>query len=87
MKESEKFDQIPERTVANTIKLDAIVWVIGSNLNVCCGKVVDLYGGNQASVFVYDEWSYWVVDYDKIIRVGTSYYSDIYRNSTKANIR
>ena len=66
-------------SVANTIADGSIVW-IKDNLQVHCGQVRKVYADDKkALVMNFDKWSEWLVDFDKIIRVGVSYYTDDYR--------
>lgn len=66
-------------SVSNSIKEGSIVWIEMNN-DVCCGQVRKVYPDDkQALIMNFDEWSDWLVDFDKIIRIGTSYYTDNYR--------
>lgn len=66
-------------SVASTIAEGSIVW-IKDNMQVHCGQVRKVYEDEQrASVMNFDKWSVWLVDFDKIIRVGVAYYTDEYR--------
>jgi len=67
-------------SVASTIADGSIVW-IKDNMQVHCGQVRKVYADDkQALVMNFDKWSDWLVDFDKIIRVGVSYYTDDYRH-------
>ena len=66
-------------SVSNSIKEGSIVWIKLNN-EVNCGRVRKVYiDEKQALIHNFDAWSDWLVDFDKIIRVGVSYYTDDYR--------
>jgi len=66
-------------SVSNSIKEGNIVWIKVNN-EVNCGQVRKVYiDDKQALIHNFDAWSDWLVDFDKIIRIGVSYYTDDYR--------
>jgi hypothetical protein len=66
-------------SVSNSIKDGSIVWIKLNN-EVNCGQVRKVYTDDkQALIHNFDAWSDWLVDFDKIIRIGVSYYTDDYR--------
>jgi len=74
------------KTVEDCMKKDAIIWFTNQK-KVSVGIVKEVYAGKkQAYVFNYSEWTYWMIDYDRVIRVNNSYWSDEYREHDKPKI-
>ena len=66
-------------SVSNSIKEGSIVWIKVNN-QVNCGQVRKIYNDDkQALIHNFDAWSDWLVEFDEIIRIGVSCYTDDYR--------
>jgi hypothetical protein len=67
------------RTVSNSIKGGAIVWVKSSNQQIHCGRVDKIYTEtNEALILNFDAWSHWQVSFDNIVRIGINSFGDEY---------
>lgn len=72
---------ISEKGVKDYIEANQIVWVKSSNNQIHCGRVDEVYEEyGTAWVFNFEAWTHWIVDFKNIVRIGTSYYSEEYRN-------
>lgn len=84
MKQSENIDlqhNLKIKDVCDVIAVSSIIWFKTSNQQIHCGIVEKLYlDTKEVLVFNYDGWSQWIVAFDRIVRVGVSFYSDDYRN-------
>jgi len=80
MEESIGKTEIKEKGVPELIEKDSIVWFKTSNQEINCGIVLNYFGGNSVTVMNYDAWSVWGVDFDRIVRIGVSFFTDEYRN-------
>lgn len=72
---------VSDKSVSEYISEGKIVWIKSSNNEIHCGRVDENYAEKETVwVFNFDAWTHWIVDYKNIVRIGTSYYTDGYKN-------
>lgn len=87
MNEIKPTAKISNKPIDEFLENGKIVWIRNSNNIISCGQIIQADIENRVIfVFNFEHWVYQWTDFEDILRVETSYFTEKYINATKASI-